>query len=413
MRKSVDSLSGGALLPLSKKPVAIASIVAAIVLTVASTAWAAGTHEAKTSAESSGSANPATGPAPTSAQSAVAGTESIQAAVEAVNRVDGPSVVNITSTLVVQQDFHSQPVPEVALGSGFVYDTHGNVVTNYHVIANATTVVVTLSDGENFQGKIIGADPSTDLAVVHIDGAKLPPPLKLGDSSAVQVGQFVVALGNPFGLSNTLTFGVISATQRNIQSPNGQFLAEALQTDAPINPGNSGGPLITLGREVIGINSQIVSPNEASSGIGFAIASNIIKTIVPQLIKSGRVDHPFIGVTGVDLSPTLSSLLASAGARVPVDQGLLITQVVPGSPAAKAGLKGATVVVAVGNDQIPVGGDIIVSINGTRVADFAELDAYVQTNTKVGQQVTLTVNRNGVEKTFSVTLAARPQSTND
>ena len=164
-------------------------------------------------------------------------TNSIESQVEAVGKAAGPSVVNVTST-IMGQNFFSQPVPQQAVGSGFVYDNQGHIVTNYHVVKGASSVVVTLRSGKSYQAKVVGIDPTTDLAVLKVSGAQLPPPLKLGNSNRVQVGQFVVALGNPFGLQHTLTFGVISAKGRIIQSPNGRYIGEALQTDAPINPGN-------------------------------------------------------------------------------------------------------------------------------------------------------------------------------
>ncbi len=207
----------------------------------------------------------------------------LEAQVEAVGRLAGPSVVNVTST-IVGQNFFSQPVPSQAVGSGFVYDTRGHIVTNYHVVEKAQSVAVSLKSGTSYPAKVIGSDASTDLAVLEVAGVELPPPLALGSSSRVQVGQFVVALGNPFGLTHTLTFGVISALGRVIQSPDGRFIGEALQTDTPINPGNSGGPLLTLGGEVVGVNSQIISPSGSSAGVGFAIPLNLVKRIVPQII---------------------------------------------------------------------------------------------------------------------------------
>jgi S1-C subfamily serine protease len=334
-------------------------------------------------------------------------SNSIEAQVEAVGRNAGPSVVNVTST-IVSENFFSQPVPQQAVGSGFIYDNQGHIVTNYHVIEHAQEVVVTLRSGKNYQAKVVGTDPSTDLAVLKIQGAQLPPPLKLGNSDRVQVGQFVVALGNPFGLSHTLTFGVISAKGRIIRSPNGQFVGEALQTDAPINPGNSGGPLITLGGEVVGINSQIISPSHSSAGIGFAIPSNLVEEIVPQLIAHGHAQHPFIGISGIGLSPALASILDQAGVKLPVDQGLMIAAVVSGSPAAKAGLRGANQVAAVMNAEIPIGGDIITAIDGRKITSFQDLSAYIESEAKVGEHVTLTINRDGRSMKVDVTLVARP-----
>ncbi len=380
-------------------PMLAAVVVAALVASAAVFAprmFAQGSHD-------SGSAPQAVVNAPAPYQP----SNNIESQVEAVGKNAGPSVVNVTST-IVSQNFFSQPVPQQAVGSGFIYDNQGHIVTNYHVIAHARNVVVTLKSGKNYQAKVIGKDPSTDLAVLKIQGGQLPPPLKLGNSDRVQVGQFVVALGNPFGLSHTLTFGVVSAKGRIIKSPNGQFVGEALQTDAPINPGNSGGPLLTLGDEVVGINSQIISPSHSNDGIGFAIPSNLVKKIVPQLIAHGQAEHPFVGISGIDLSPALAHYLKQAGVNLPVDQGLMVASVVSGSPAAKAGLKGADQVATVMNTEIPVGGDIIVAINGQKITSFQDLSAYLESEAKVGEHVTLTVDRNGSQQKVDVTLGTRP-----
>ncbi len=360
--------------------------------------FAQGSHD-------SSSPTPAVAPPPVAAP--YQATNNIEAQVEAVGKDAGPSVVNVTST-IVSQNFFSQPVPQQAVGSGFIYDDQGHIVTNYHVIEHAQNVVVTLRSGKNYQAKVVGADPSTDLAVLKIQGNQLPPPLKLGNSDRVQVGQFVVALGNPFGLSHTLTFGVISAKGRIIKSPNGQFVGEALQTDTPINPGNSGGPLITLGGEVVGINSQIISPSHSSAGIGFAIPVNLVKEIVPQLIAHGHAAHPFVGISGIDLSPALASVLKQVGVTLPVDQGLMVASVASGSPAAKAGLHGANQVATVMNAQIPIGGDIITAINGKKITSFQDLSAYLESEAKVGENVTLSVDRNGSQLKVDLTLGARP-----
>ncbi len=332
----------------------------------------------------------------------------LEAQVEAVGRDAGPSVVNITST-IISQGFFDQPIPQQAVGSGFVYDKQGDIVTNFHVVENANSVMVTLRTGQSYQAQVIGTDPSTDLAVIRVSAPNLPPPLTLGDSDRVQVGEFVVALGNPFGLTHTLTFGVISAKGRIIKSPNGRFVGEALQTDTPINPGNSGGPLITLGGKVIGINSQIISPSGSSSGVGFAIPANLVKQIVPQLIADGHAQHPYLGIEAFDLTPQIASLLRSAGVTVPVDRGVMIASIAPGSPADQAGLQAATQVVTFIDTEVPVGGDIIVAIDGTPVTDFQSFSAYLQSEATVGQTVTLTLYRNGTKMNVGVTLASRPQ----
>lgn len=332
----------------------------------------------------------------------------LESQVETVGREAGPSVLNITST-VVTQNFFNQPVPQQAVGSGFIYDRQGHVVTNYHVIEHANHVVVTLRSGRSYTAQVVGTDPSTDLAVLKIDASPLPPPLKLGNSSRVQVGQFVVALGNPFGLSHTLTFGVISAKGRIIKSPNGRFIGEAIQTDTPINPGNSGGPLITLGGEVIGVNSQIISPSHSSAGIGFAIPSNLVKKIVPQLIASGHAEHPYIGIQGIDLSPALAKVLQQIGVKLPVEEGIMIASVDSGSPAGRAGLRGATQAASIMGTEIPVGGDIIVAVNGQKMTSLQDLSAFLESQARVGENVTVTAYQNGAKREFSVTLGSRPR----
>lgn len=333
----------------------------------------------------------------------------LEAQVEAVGREAGPSVVNITSTIITQ-GFFNQPIPQQAVGSGFIYDDRGDIVTNYHVIANANTVMVTLRSGQSYKARVIGSDPSTDLAVVRVEAPNLPPPLVLGDSNRVQVGEFVVALGNPFGLTHTLTFGVISAKGRVIKSPNGRYVGEALQTDTPINPGNSGGPLITLGGKVIGINSQIISPSGSSAGIGFAIPANLVKEIIPQLIATGHAEHPYLGIEAFDLTPQIAGLLRSAGVAVPVERGVMIASIAPGSPADRAGLRGATQELTYIDTQVPVGGDIIVAINGTPIPDFESMSAYLQSEATVGESVTLTIYRNGSKQDVRVTLGSSPQT---
>ncbi len=333
----------------------------------------------------------------------------LEAQVEAVGRDAGPSVVNITST-IISEGFFDQPIPQQAVGSGFVYDNHGDIVTNFHVVANANSVMVTLRTGKSYQAQVIGTDPSTDLAVLRVNATNLPPPLTLGDSDRVQVGEFVVALGNPFGLSHTLTFGVISAKGRIIKSPNGRYVGEALQTDTPINPGNSGGPLITLGGKVVGINSQIISASGSSAGIGFAIPANLVKQIVPQLIANGHAQHPYLGIEAFDLTPQIAHLLRSVGVSVPVERGVMVASIAPGSPADEAGLRAASQAVTFINTEVPVGGDIIVAINGMPIADFQDLSAYLQTEATVGETVSLTLYRNGKKMDMTVTLASRPQS---
>ncbi|HIQ02314.1 MAG TPA: PDZ domain-containing protein, partial [Anaerolineales bacterium] len=333
----------------------------------------------------------------------------LEAQVEAVYDRAAPAVVNIT-TRIIAYDFFMQPIPqEGGSGSGFLYDAEGHIVTNYHVVENAESVSVALANGEVYEAEIVGTDPSTDLAVLRIEAENLPDPIPLGDSDQLRVGQFVVAIGNPFGQEGTLTVGVISALGRIIESPDGRFIGEAIQTDAAINPGNSGGPLLDLQGRVIGVNSQIISPSRASAGIGFAVSSNTVCRVVPQLIAHGRYPHPWLGVYLAPFDAEGARLLREAGMEVPVDEGLLVTQVAPASPAEEAGIQGAARVVRFGRYRLPLGGDIITAINGEPVAGFKELTVYLETETQVGDTVEVTLIRDGQEMTVKVTLAERPK----
>jgi S1-C subfamily serine protease len=351
---------------------------------------------------------PTAAPAQTTPVSAAEPANALEAQVEAVYDEAGQSVVHITSR-VITYDFYMQPVPQEGTGSGFVYDTEGHIVTNYHVVADAESVSVALAAGGVYTATIVGTDPSNDLAVVSIEVEDLPDPIPLGDSEQLRVGQFVIAIGNPFALDRTLTMGVISALSRVIQSPDSRFIGEAIQTDAAINPGNSGGPLLDLEGRVIGVNSQIISPSQASAGIGFAISANTVRRVVPQLIAQGHYPHPWLGISALPFDSQGAQIIRKAGMKVPVDQGLLVAEVTSGGPAAKAGIRGSDRSVSIGNVQVPVGGDIIVAINGKPIADFQELTVYLETETKVGDKVEVTLIRDGQEMKVSVTLAERPQ----
>jgi S1-C subfamily serine protease len=325
---------------------------------------------------------------------------------EAVSR----AVVNITSRTYAYNWFR-QPVPQQGTGSGFVYDAEGHVVTNYHVVENAEELLVTLADGSVYEGDIVGEDPANDLAVIRIDArAALPPPLPVGDSDKLRVGQFVVAIGNPFGLDQTLTVGVISALGRVIQSPedNG-FIGEAIQTDAAINPGNSGGPLLDLEGRVIGVNSQIISTSGSSAGIGFAVSANTVWRVVPELIAHGHYPHPWLGAEMAVLTPSTADVLREAGMVDVTDTGLLVLEVVRGGPADKAGIRGGSRVARIGRYRVPVDGDIIIGIDGQPVEDFQALTVYLETETAIGHTVELSILRNGKELTVPLTLEEEPR----
>ncbi|OAN36340.1 2-alkenal reductase [Chloroflexus islandicus] len=329
----------------------------------------------------------------------------LETQIAAVYREAGPSVVNITSRSI-SYDFFFNPVPRQGSGSGFFYDTLGHIITNYHVIADADELQVTLADGRTLPAQIVGSDPSNDLAVIKVDlPASEIRPLPIGDSTQVYVGQFVLALGNPFGLERTLTFGIVSALGRVIESPNQRFIGEVIQSDVAINPGNSGGPLLDLSGRVIGVNSAILSPSGANAGIGFAISARTVQRVVPVLIREGRYPHPSLGVRVIELTPQRAALFERAGMRLPVTQGLLIAELINGGPAAQAGLRGPDRLVRVGNWNLPVGGDVIVAINGRSITTSQELLVYLETETQVGETVQVTFIRDGREQTLPVTLA--------
>jgi S1-C subfamily serine protease len=332
----------------------------------------------------------------------------LEAQVEAVYEQVAPAVVHVTS-LVVTYDFFMQPVPQEGTGSGFVYDTAGHIVTNYHVVADAEAVSVALAGGGVYTATVVGTDPSSDLAVLTIEAEDLPAPVPLAASDRLRVGQFVVAIGNPFGLDRTLTVGVISALSRVIQSPDSRFIGQAIQTDAAINPGNSGGPLLDLEGRLIGVNAQIVSPSQASAGIGFAVPSNTVRRVVPELIARGHYPHPWLGVSVMPFAAEGAQLLREAGMDVPVDEGLLVAEVVPDSPADEAGIRAGDRVVSVGNVRIPLDGDIIVAIDSNSTTSMQALSVYLESETQVADNVEVTLIRDGKEITVAVTLGERPE----
>jgi S1-C subfamily serine protease len=327
----------------------------------------------------------------------------------AVYGMAAPAVVNITSRGYVYSRFMGA-VPQEGSGSGFLYDREGHIVTNYHVIENAEELLVTLADGETYEAQVVGTDATNDLAVIRIDGVlDLPEPLVLGDSDSLQVGQFVLAIGNPFGLEQTLTTGVVSALGRVIESPeNNNFIGEAIQTDAAINPGNSGGPLLDLSGRVIGVNSQIISASGTSSGVGFAVSASTVRRVVPELISSGHYPHPWLGTQTLSLTPATTSALREAGVEVPVDAGLLVLETDAAGPADKAGILDGSRLVRIGNYRVPVGGDIVIAIGAQPLANSQELTVYLESETVVGDTVELTIVRDGQEQVVPVVLEERP-----
>ncbi len=323
----------------------------------------------------------------------------------------GPSVVNITNrTYVTYRRLGT--VPEEGTGSGFVFDREGHIVTNYHVVENAEEVLVTLANGQVYQAEIVGTDPTNDLAAIRIDaGDDLPEPLLLADSDELRVGQFVVAIGNPYGLQQTLTTGVVSAVGRVIESPeDNRFIGEAIQTDAAINPGNSGGPMLDLSGKVIGVNSQIISPSGASAGIGFAVSANTVQRVVPELIARGYFAHPWLGLDTLPLTQRIVELLRQSGVEVSADAGLLVLEITAGGPADKAGIRGGDSWVVINRrTQLLVGGDTIAAIDGLPTNDQQALALYLEDETTIGDTVELTIIRQGEELTVPVVLGESPK----
>jgi S1-C subfamily serine protease len=333
-----------------------------------------------------------------------------------VYKRDAPGVVYIKADVV--QRTQSSPfdfgMPQTeqgtATGSGFVIDQAGEVLTNAHVVANAVKITVQLADKKTVNAKVIGKDTSSDLALLKIDpdGLNLKP-LELGSSKTAQVGDPVIAIGNPFGLDRTLTTGVVSALQRQIQAPNGFAIDNVIQTDAAINPGNSGGPLIDATGRVIGINSQIETGNGTSGGnvgIGFAVPIDTAKRILPQLQKSGKVDRAYLGITSLTVDGSLASL------NLPVSSGALVQSVQSGSPAEKAGIRAGDLSATIGGNDLVLGGDIITAVDGRPVRSSDDLAALIGSK-KSGTKIKVTLQRGKRKTTVDVTLAAQPSNSPD
>ena len=281
-------------------------------------------------------------------------------------------------------------------GSGFVYDAQGHIVTNNHVVEGGGQIVVSFADGRSMPAQLVGTDPDSDLAIIRVDvPASELSPITLADSDQLKVGQMVIAIGNPFGLSGTMTTGIISSLDRELNGSQ-YIIPDVIQTDAAINPGNSGGPLLDLQGRVIGVNSAIRSASNSSSGIGFAVPANIVQAVAPQLIGSGSVAHPWLGISGGSLTPNGADQLGlSAGTS-----GVIVSTVSPGGPAATAGLRG-------GNAQ-GLGGDIITAVNNHPVTGIEDLVGYLVQHTVVGETINLQIIRDGNNLSLPLTLGARP-----
>lgn len=334
--------------------------------------------------------------------------------VELYERVN-PSVVNIVVAARVTSfggEESSDEFVQQGEGSGFVYDTQGHIITNNHVVANADQVRVTFSDDVSVLAQVVGTDPDSDLAVIKVE---LPEselrPLRLGDSDTLKVGQRVVAIGNPFGLEGTMTTGIVSALGRllpagSATATGGRYsIPDVIQTDAAVNPGNSGGPLLNLQGEVVGVTSAIESPVRGFAGVGLAIPVNIVKKVVPALIRNGYYEHPWLGISAVNLSPALAKAMGLPESQ----RGVVVAMVTPGSPADKAKLRPSERTVRVEGQELPADGDIIIGIDDQTVRKYDDLISYLTRRTEVGQKVTLRILREGKTIQVEVTLAARPK----
>lgn len=310
-----------------------------------------------------------------------------------------PSVVHITSR-VIARDFWGGWRPSEGAGSGFVIDREGHIVTNHHVIERAETIEVTLLDETVVEAQVVGVDPLSDLAVLRVDvDPDALHPVTMSPSDEIRVGQRAIAIGNPFGLDWTMTIGVVSSVGRPLQLSDNRILYGVIQTDAAINPGNSGGPLLNARGELIGVNTAI---RRGADNIAFAIPLSTVQRVVPELIANGRYPRPWLAISGYSVTPELAERL-----DLPVERGVLIVRVQPGGPADQAGLRGAQREVVIGNSRLWVGGDLLVAIDGTPIADNAALHEYLETRVRVGQEVELTVYRDGQEITARTILQER------
>jgi S1-C subfamily serine protease len=310
------------------------------------------------------------------------------------------SVVEITVTAEASESPFGAPRAQ-GQGSGFVYDRQGHVVTNQHVVQGASSVSVRLWNGQTYDAEVVGSDASTDLAVLDVDApASVLTPLRLGDSSEVKVGDAVVAIGSPFGLEQTVTSGIVSALHRQMTAPNDFSINDSIQTDAAINHGNSGGPLLNSSGRVIGVNAQIESESGGNDGVGFAIPSNTVRSIVSQLVETGEVEHAYLGV-GVQAIP------ASVADELGLVEGVALTEVRRDTPAARAGLRAASGSRLVDGQSYPTGGDVVTALDGKEITSAEELQSVIDAS-KPGDTVSITFVRDGDSRTVPVQLASRP-----
>jgi serine protease Do len=320
--------------------------------------------------------------APESERAIIAAIAKVSPAVVNINTIIKPEEPNVPPML---RQFFEEPFPEQGQASGVIIDPRGYVLTNNHVVANATSVKVTLADGRIFNAKVVGADPLSDVGVVHIEGKNLPS-AQLGDSADVPVGGWLIAIGNPFGYENTVTLGVLSARNRRLRAPSGIGLEQLLQTDAAINPGNSGGALVDINGQVVGMPTAIIP---YAQGIGFAIPAEAAKKVAAQLIETGHAIHPYLGVRYAAITQDVQSYL-----KLPNRQGVLVIQVEPDSPAAKAGIEARDIILRLGKREIKQQDDV----------------AEIIRNSKVGEKLPVVVRRGGKQVELTVTIGERPTS---
>ena len=316
-----------------------------------------------------------------------------------------PSIVHIKVRQTVPGFFQNQE--RTGQGSGFIWDTEGNIVTNYHVVASASIVDVEFADGSQYSASVIGLDPNSDLAIIKVNpNGKILTPLNLGDSTNVKVGNHTIVIGSPFGQEFSMSTGIVSAIKRTVPSQNAMFsIPNVIQTDAAINPGNSGGPLMDIEGNVIGINSQIISRSGGNQGIGFAIPINSVKKIIPTLIKGEKFEYPYIGITGMDLNTNLKKAL-EIDSEI---KGVMIVDVVKGSPADLGGLLGYTGTVSDNDNSYPSGGDILTAINTIPIKSMSDLLTLLFSDYSPGDSVIFTILRDSISFDLDITLISRPQ----
>jgi S1-C subfamily serine protease len=322
-----------------------------------------------------------------------------------------PDLFERTQMSVVQVTATNDPTEQGNLGTGFVYDDNGHIVTNNHVVAGTSNLAVTFYDGTVYSATLLGTDPFTDLVVLYVEDVpqeKLVP-LPLADSTKIRVGEQVAAIGNPFGLSSSMTSGIVSGVGRTIPAQNTGslqfFIPDIIQTDAPINPGNSGGPLLNTRGEVVGINTAIRSSTGEFAGIGFAVPSNTIAKIIPSLIETGTFQHPWVGISGRDMTPGLASAL-----ELDEPRGVLVVEVVSGGPAEKAGLRGGDNPTRIEGQTVPLGGDILLELDNNQIRKLDDILVYLQREKTVGDTMQVTILRDGTEMNIDLVLEARPSA---